>query len=133
MIDETHGQPARLHAEVGLDLPIWWNDYLSMVERFFVPDANPDDVQRAKNEMTAAARAALAEHEQFLRCLGLRQPGEQDSFVAWARGNGYDTWCIGPRYVSQRTKDAERGWMARAHSGLWSNEQLQPSERSAAK
>lgn len=103
------------------DLPMWWSDYLTLIERAFLPGADAADLKRAKDEMSAAARAAVAHHHRLLACLGMRQPGEQAPFEAWAKANGYDTRTIGPRYNSQRTKDAERGWMARGHPALATN------------
>jgi len=53
-------------------------------------------------------------NEKILQAFGLPLPQEADPFEQWAKARGYDTRCIGPEYVSQRTKDAESGWMARA-------------------
>lgn len=105
---------------------MWWADYLTLIERVFMPGGDAGDVQRAKDEMTAAASAAIANHHRLLACLGMRQPGEQAPFEAWAKANGYDTHCIGPRYTSQRTKDAERGWMARGHIMLSAEPEIKP-------
>lgn len=108
------------------DLPMWWPDFLAAVRRYFTADSDESDVRRAFAEMTAAAEVAVADHHRLLKTLGMRQPGEQAPFEAWAKTNGYDTRCIGPRYTSQRTKDAERGWMARSHTMLGVAPELKP-------
>lgn len=99
-------------------LPLWWKDYLAEVQCLFQSESPDEEVQRALAEMTSAAEAAIAQHRSFLRCLGLRQPNESESFESWAKEAGYDTSFKPPRYEHQRTRDAERGWMARAHRDL---------------
>lgn len=107
-------------------LPIWWDDYLQLVEKTFRPNSDPKKVLKAKEEMTKAALSAINITNSFLKHIGLRQPGEQDPFEQWAKSRGYLLECVGPIYKSRRTKDAEFGWMARARLGSVT-EKIQPT------